>query len=150
MPQCTRGSLHTCDDVARIVSITTRGYLSHRAHSSFPDQLLAVSGPAAIASQRRGGGHRQKDKTDAERGQRTGEGWLVFQPDHATSPPVKKRRPFSVCVCAIVVVPFLSRMPLQLYDLPFDMLEMIGQSYDDLAVLYTCFALIRSKYSVRV
>ena len=24
-------------------------------------------------------------------------------------------------------------MPLQLYDLPFDMLEMIGQSYDDLA-----------------
>ena len=24
-------------------------------------------------------------------------------------------------------------MPLQLYDLPFDMLEMIGQRYDDLA-----------------
>ena len=24
-------------------------------------------------------------------------------------------------------------MPLQLYDLPFDMLEMIGQSYDELA-----------------
>ena len=24
-------------------------------------------------------------------------------------------------------------MPLQLYDLPFDMLEMIGKSYDDLA-----------------
>ena len=24
-------------------------------------------------------------------------------------------------------------MPVELYDLPFDMLEMIGQSYDDLA-----------------
>ena len=36
-------------------------------------------------------------------------------------------------MCAIVVVPFISRMPLQLYDLPFDMLEMIGQSYDELA-----------------
>ena len=40
-------------------------------------------------------------------------------------------------MCAIVVVPLLSvtlsRMPLQLYDLPFDMLEMIGKSYDDLA-----------------
>ena len=24
-------------------------------------------------------------------------------------------------------------MPVELYDLPFDMLEMIGKSYDDLA-----------------
>ena len=47
------------------------------------------------------------------------------------SPPVKKEH-HSLYVCAIVVVPFLSRMPLQLYDLPFDMLEMIGKSYDDL------------------
>ena len=30
-------------------------------------------------------------------------------------------------------VHFNSTMPLQLYDLPFDMLEMIGKSYDDLA-----------------
>ena len=37
-------------------------------------------------------------------------------------------------VCGLVVVPLLSvtlsRMPLQLYDLPFDMLEMIGEFYD--------------------
>ena len=42
-----------------------------------------------------------------------------------------------MCVCGLVVVPLLSvtlsRMPLQLYDLPFDMLEMIGEFYDDLA-----------------
>ena len=40
-------------------------------------------------------------------------------------------------MCGLVVVPLLSvtlsRMPLQLYDLPFDMLEMIGEFYDDLA-----------------
>ena len=39
-----------------------------------------------------------------------------------------------MCVCGLVVVPLLSvtlsRMPLQLYDLPFDMLEMIGEFYD--------------------
>ena len=42
-----------------------------------------------------------------------------------------------MCVCGLVVVPLLSvtlsRMPKQLYDLPFDMLEMIGEFYDDLA-----------------
>ena len=42
-----------------------------------------------------------------------------------------------MCVCGLVVVPLLSVtlsiMPLQLYDLPFDMPEMIGQFYDDLA-----------------
>ena len=42
-----------------------------------------------------------------------------------------------MCVRGLVVVPLLSvtlsRMPLQLYDLPFDMLEMIGEFYDDLA-----------------
>ena len=48
------------------------------------------------------------------------------------SPPVKNEY-HPPCVCALVVVPFLSIMPLQLYDLPFDMLEMIGKSYDDLA-----------------
>ena len=51
-----------------------------------------------------------------------------------SSPPVKKEH-HSLYVCAIVVVPLLSvtlsRMPLQLYDLPFDMLEMIGEFYDD-------------------
>ena len=40
-----------------------------------------------------------------------------------------------MCVCGLVVVPLLSvtlsRMPLQLYDLPFDLLEMIGEFYDD-------------------
>ena len=40
-----------------------------------------------------------------------------------------------MCVRGLVVVPLLSvtlsRMPLQLYDLPFDMLEMIGEFYDD-------------------
>ena len=40
-----------------------------------------------------------------------------------------------MCVCGLVVVPLLSvtlsRMPLQLYDLPFDMLETIGEFYDD-------------------
>ena len=40
-------------------------------------------------------------------------------------------------MCAIVVIPLLSvtlsRMPVELYDLPFDMLEMIGKFYDDLA-----------------
>ena len=53
-----------------------------------------------------------------------------------SSPPVKKEY-HPLCVRAIVVVPLLSvtlsRMPLQLYDLPFDMLKMIGKSYDDLA-----------------
>ena len=53
-----------------------------------------------------------------------------------SSSPVKKEY-HPLCVRAIVVVPLLSvtlsRMPLQLYDLPFDMLEMIGEFYDDLA-----------------
>ena len=44
-----------------------------------------------------------------------------------------KKEDHSLYVCAIVMVPFLSRMPLQLYDLPCGMLEMLGKSYDDLA-----------------
>ena len=47
----------------------------------------------------------------------------------------------------LVVVPLLSvtlsRMPLQLYDLPFDMLEMIGEFYDDLAQREAASALIK-------
>ena len=42
-----------------------------------------------------------------------------------------KKEDHPLYVCAIVMVPFLSRMPLQLYDLPSDMIEMIGKSYDE-------------------
>ena len=56
----------------------------------------------------------------------------MLQTDPPSSPPVKKEY-HSLRVRALVVVPFLSIMPLQLYDLPFDMLETIGEFYDDLA-----------------
>ena len=37
-----------------------------------------------------------------------------------------------MCVVGFLCACLLSMMPLQLYDLPFDMLEMIGEFYDDL------------------
>ena len=57
MHQCTRGILHTCNDVARIVSITTRGYLSRR---DFPINSWLFRG---LQPTGRCGGRRQQDKT---------------------------------------------------------------------------------------